>query len=126
MKKVYRSLILIVFINVGGYIICNLITIYILIPITGDNQIQLLLYGIIPSVILIFASASSAPILYINRSFFNQKIHKKIFNFSSDYNNAYNKEYRLIKKCLFKLFRIKQKIITTTTVEVLPKNSSNF
>jgi len=66
MKKVYRSLILIVLINVGGYILCSLIMAYILVPITSGNQFSLLLYGIIPSVLLNTASASTAPILYIN------------------------------------------------------------
>uniref|UniRef100_A0A915NL81 Serpentine receptor class gamma n=1 Tax=Meloidogyne floridensis TaxID=298350 RepID=A0A915NL81_9BILA len=66
MKKVYRSLILIVLINVGGYILCTLITAYILVPITSGNQFSMLLYGIFPSVLLNTASASTAPILYIN------------------------------------------------------------
>lgn len=66
MKKVYRSLILIVLINVGGYVLCSLIMVLILVPITSGNQFSLLLYGIIPSVLLNTASASTAPILYIN------------------------------------------------------------
>nr|CAD2155767.1 unnamed protein product [Meloidogyne enterolobii] len=77
--------------------------VYILVPITSGNQFSLLLYGIIPSVLLNTASASTAPILYIN---------------CNDYNKAYKKEFKLIKRFIFKLLRIKDNTITTTTTTV--------
>ncbi|KAL7075885.1 hypothetical protein ACQ4LE_005021 [Meloidogyne hapla] len=84
---------------------------YILIPITSGSQFHLLLYGIFPAALLNIASASTAPILYIN---------------SSDYKNAYKKEYYLIKRFILKLLRIKENTITTTPVEILPKNTQTY
>nr|CAD2179147.1 unnamed protein product [Meloidogyne enterolobii] len=109
MKKVYRSVFLIIFVNIGGYLFCSLIVEYILVPFFGANQINFLLFLIIPGLIINFASASNAPILFIN---------------SNDYKDAYKKEFNFIKNILFKKVGIKQQ--TKTAVVMLNKSTTNL
>uniref|UniRef100_A0A1I8BHU8 G_PROTEIN_RECEP_F1_2 domain-containing protein n=1 Tax=Meloidogyne hapla TaxID=6305 RepID=A0A1I8BHU8_MELHA len=102
MKKVYRSLFLIVFINIGGYIINLLIIMHIVIPLTINKPLNLLMFMTIPGAIINIASASNAIILCIN---------------SNDYKMAYKKELKIIKLILFKIFGIQQQ--KTTKVEII-------
>uniref|UniRef100_A0A1I8BZZ1 G_PROTEIN_RECEP_F1_2 domain-containing protein n=1 Tax=Meloidogyne hapla TaxID=6305 RepID=A0A1I8BZZ1_MELHA len=107
MNKVYRSLFLIILINIGGYIVCAVIIIYILIPIENQKPLSYVMFMIIPGVILSISIVSNAPILFIN---------------STDYNKAYKKELILIKQKLMKLFGINQQMFTTTAVILLNQN----
>ncbi|KAF7633030.1 hypothetical protein Mgra_00007611 [Meloidogyne graminicola] len=93
-KKVYRSFIIIIK--------------YFINPVKITNMLIYNLYSIIPVVLLNFSIVCNAPILYIN---------------SIDYNNAYKKEFKIIKQFLFKLFGIKQ--ITNTVVVTIPRNQIN-
>uniref|UniRef100_A0A1I8B6Q6 G_PROTEIN_RECEP_F1_2 domain-containing protein n=1 Tax=Meloidogyne hapla TaxID=6305 RepID=A0A1I8B6Q6_MELHA len=67
MKKVYRSLFLIVFINIGGYLICIAIAMYIITPYSKTDPLHSQMYNIYNGIILTTACASNAPILFINR-----------------------------------------------------------
>jgi len=119
MRKVYRSLFLIVFFNIGGYFFSLLIGVYIINPLGAADPLHAQLYIMFGALILNIAGSSNAPILYINRSFIC-KIEKHFYtkNFSSDYNEAYKKEFYLLIKSLKKLLNIGQQT-TTSSVFVL-------
>nr|CAD2197790.1 unnamed protein product [Meloidogyne enterolobii] len=103
MRKVYRSLFLIVFFNIGGYFFSLLIGVYIINPLGAADPLHAQLYIMFGALILNIAGSSNAPILYIN---------------SSDYNEAYKKEFYLLIKSLKKLLNIGQQT-TTSSVFVL-------
>ncbi|KAF7633482.1 hypothetical protein Mgra_00007171 [Meloidogyne graminicola] len=102
MKKLYRSLFLIIFINAGGYMF-GIGLIYFNIQNIIKNQFIFIQFGILIGLILNIASSSNAPILIIN---------------SNDYRNAYKKEFTFIKQKIFKLFSINQQIKPTIVTRV--------
>uniref|UniRef100_A0A1I8BRM2 Uncharacterized protein n=1 Tax=Meloidogyne hapla TaxID=6305 RepID=A0A1I8BRM2_MELHA len=94
MSKVYRSLFLIVFVNIGCYTLGFMITSIVGAFFPSNNPVNIISFGTIPGVLINIGSASNAPILYIN---------------STDYKKAYKKEFKLIKKIiLLKCFGIHQ------------------
>nr|CAD2175817.1 unnamed protein product [Meloidogyne enterolobii] len=109
MKKLYRSLSLIVFLNIGSMIVYNTIVIMIVGDsltkheiISVDSWFTLSYFG----VIYLIGLAANAPILFIN---------------SSDYREAYLKEFNLIKKFFKKIFNNSQ----TPQIHVIPKVFKN-
>nr|CAD2132213.1 unnamed protein product [Meloidogyne enterolobii] len=86
LRKLFRSLSLIVFVNIGGYFIFNVIYFLILAFLPISPEMIWYLSGYL-AVILNISAAVNAPILYFN---------------SSDYNTAYKKEYGIIKLKLIK------------------------
>ncbi|CAK5036121.1 unnamed protein product [Meloidogyne enterolobii] len=71
MSKVYRSLFLIVFVNMGSYtfgiIMFTLFTILTTLNFISFNLLNFTIFGTIGATFINFGSASNAPILYINR-----------------------------------------------------------
>uniref|UniRef100_A0A914M4K3 Serpentine receptor class gamma n=1 Tax=Meloidogyne incognita TaxID=6306 RepID=A0A914M4K3_MELIC len=100
-SKLWRSLFLIVFVDIGGYFINFSIMMFILAPIKCDNPIRFLSLVIFPGLFLNLAIMSTAPILFIN---------------STDYNKAYRKEFNKIKVIIRKMLGIK----VHPTIQVKP------
>ncbi|CAK5072788.1 unnamed protein product [Meloidogyne enterolobii] len=104
-SKVYRSLFLIIFVNIGCYTLGLLIKNINSLIFPSENFANSNLNGILTGVLVNIGCASNAPILYIN---------------STDYKEAYKKEVKLIKTLiLIKCFGIQQ---TPTTVHPIIQN----
>nr|CAD2193513.1 unnamed protein product [Meloidogyne enterolobii] len=86
MSKVYRSLFLIVLVNMGsyafGFIMFTLFNILTNLNYISFNLLNFTISGTIGGIFVNIGSASNAPILYIN---------------SSDYKKAYKKEFKFIE-----------------------------
>uniref|UniRef100_A0A915NEA3 Serpentine receptor class gamma n=1 Tax=Meloidogyne floridensis TaxID=298350 RepID=A0A915NEA3_9BILA len=108
MKKLYRSLSLIVFLNIGSIIVYNTILLIIVGDFLNKNEIISVEAWFILSylgVIYLIGLAANAPILFIN---------------SSDYREAYLKEFNLIKIFFHKIFNNK-----STPIQVISKDINN-
>ncbi|KAL7079960.1 hypothetical protein ACQ4LE_000541 [Meloidogyne hapla] len=81
-RRLFRSLSLIILLNIGGYFL-YLASILASIAFITKNTVMIWYLGCYNALILNISAALNAPILYMN---------------SSDYNEAYNKEFGLIKK----------------------------
>uniref|UniRef100_A0A915PF07 Uncharacterized protein n=2 Tax=Meloidogyne TaxID=189290 RepID=A0A915PF07_9BILA len=86
LRKLFRSLSLIVFVNIGGYFTFTVMFLLIMAFLPISPEMIWYLSGYL-AVILNISAAVNAPILYFN---------------SSDYNTAYKKEYGIIKTKLIK------------------------
>uniref|UniRef100_A0A915NFW1 Serpentine receptor class gamma n=1 Tax=Meloidogyne floridensis TaxID=298350 RepID=A0A915NFW1_9BILA len=82
MRKLFRSISLIILLNIGGYFL-YLASILASIAFITKNPVMIWYLGCYNALILNISAALNAPILYMN---------------SSDYNEAYNKEFGRIKK----------------------------
>nr|CAD2195851.1 unnamed protein product [Meloidogyne enterolobii] len=106
MKKIYRSILIIIFVNIGFYISGLMIATFLYHPLadSSTNPINLFLLQMFIMVIVNIGGATNALILYLN---------------SCDYRKAYMKELNKIKHfVLFKCFGIQQQ---TSSIHVLPK-----
>nr|CAD2190594.1 unnamed protein product [Meloidogyne enterolobii] len=81
MQKLFRSLFLIVFIEVGGYFLSYTASIMI-IYLTNSTPLKLFYISFLSNLYFNIANASIAPIVYVN---------------SSDYNEALRKELKYLK-----------------------------
>nr|CAD2182551.1 unnamed protein product [Meloidogyne enterolobii] len=86
LRKLFRSLSLIVFVNIGGYFIFNVIFGLIMAFLPISPEMIWYLSGYL-AIILNVSAAVNAPILYFN---------------STDYNTAFKKEFGIIKTKLIK------------------------
>uniref|UniRef100_A0A1I8BHW1 G_PROTEIN_RECEP_F1_2 domain-containing protein n=1 Tax=Meloidogyne hapla TaxID=6305 RepID=A0A1I8BHW1_MELHA len=84
-KKMYLSLFLIVFVNIGGYFICNVFIAFLLFSIVKLTPIQVWFWNNIFAIFLNIAAASIGPILYFN---------------SGEYRIAFKRAFTDIKKIL--------------------------
>uniref|UniRef100_A0A1I8BHA8 G_PROTEIN_RECEP_F1_2 domain-containing protein n=1 Tax=Meloidogyne hapla TaxID=6305 RepID=A0A1I8BHA8_MELHA len=105
-KKLYRSLSLIVFVNIGSCFISyaeQLIVQVTELNIENQNKMNVKTWFILTysSIIYIIGSASNAPILFIN---------------STDYREAYLKEFNLIKSFFKSIFNK-----SSTSIQVVPR-----
>ncbi|CAK5076074.1 unnamed protein product [Meloidogyne enterolobii] len=65
MRKLLRSLSLIVFVNIGGYFI--VLTLAVLWPVLGLSEIDIWFLRTYFGIILNISAASNGPILFLNR-----------------------------------------------------------
>ncbi|KAF7636775.1 G_PROTEIN_RECEP_F1_2 domain-containing protein [Meloidogyne graminicola] len=79
-RKLFRSLSLIVFVNIGGYFIVMILA--LLWPFLGFSQVNIWFLRTYFGIILNISASSNGPILLLN---------------SSDFNKAYSKEIKKIK-----------------------------
>ncbi|KAF7633472.1 G_PROTEIN_RECEP_F1_2 domain-containing protein [Meloidogyne graminicola] len=85
LKKMYRSLFLIVLINIGGYLICNIFIAFLLFSIIKLTPVTIWVWNNFFVIFLNIAAASIGPILYFN---------------SGEYKLAYKRAFNDIKKIL--------------------------
>uniref|UniRef100_A0A1I8AXF7 G_PROTEIN_RECEP_F1_2 domain-containing protein n=1 Tax=Meloidogyne hapla TaxID=6305 RepID=A0A1I8AXF7_MELHA len=110
MKKIYRSIFIIIFVNIGCYLFGLMIGTFFYHPLANSSisPINLFLLQTFIMVIVNIGGATNAPILFIN---------------SCDYRNAYKKEFNKIKHfIMFKCFGIQQQ---TNQITALPKIHQN-
>uniref|UniRef100_A0A914HW19 G-protein coupled receptors family 1 profile domain-containing protein n=1 Tax=Globodera rostochiensis TaxID=31243 RepID=A0A914HW19_GLORO len=82
--QIFRTLFLIVSVNIGGYYL-NYFQVLIIIPKLGNDIMAIRKWNQIVGILLNVSAASNAPILYFT---------------STEYRNAFNKEWQTIIKLL--------------------------
>ncbi|KAF7631208.1 hypothetical protein Mgra_00008583 [Meloidogyne graminicola] len=92
-NKLWRSLFIIVFLNIGCYLLNFSIIIFVLTPIKCTDPIHFYNLIIFPGLFINLSGMATAPILFIN---------------STDYNKAYKKEFNKIKYSVKKCLGMKQ------------------
>nr|CAD2183974.1 unnamed protein product [Meloidogyne enterolobii] len=105
MKKIYRSILIIISVNIGFYLLGWMIGQFIYDPLadSSTNPINLFVLLVFSMIIVNIGGAANALILYLN---------------SCDYQKAYKKEFSKIKHLLFKCLNIKQH---TSTIHIQPR-----
>ncbi|KAF7627329.1 G_PROTEIN_RECEP_F1_2 domain-containing protein [Meloidogyne graminicola] len=96
-KKIFRSISLIILINIGGYFICNLFIALLLLSIIKLNSVNIWFWNNFFGIFLNIAAASIGPILYFNSEEY-RLAYKHLFNDFKKFFKLSNSTIHLVDK----------------------------